>query len=374
MTASADLRRKLRLTAEILFFGVLPLMYVISMYRSNFTDAGGFFDLHVFWRAGQDVLAGHSPYPSPHEITLGRENNFVYPAPMALLFAPLGLASFQLAAAVFTSILFAAIAGSLWLLDVRDWRCYGAALLPMTTMTAISTGTVGPLILLGAAALWRFRDRKAVAAVIACAVVVAKLFMWPLLIWLAATGRLRTAVTALVAAVLVSITGWVALGFAGFTTYPSMLSTLTRVEGGRSYSLYALFQSAGASPTSARLALLILGAALIAAIILLARRPGGDERSFCLSLAAALLLSPIVWAHYLILLIIPIALARPRLSPLWLAPLAFWLATYTAHNHGSTSRIILALAITLAIFVRCDMREKPVLAHAPVEPLQAEAA
>ena len=92
MTASADLRRKLRLTAEILFFGVLPLMYVISMYRSNFADAGGFFDLHVFWRAGQDVLAGHSPYPSPHEITLGRENNFVYPAPMALLFAPLGLA------------------------------------------------------------------------------------------------------------------------------------------------------------------------------------------------------------------------------------------------------------------------------------------
>jgi alpha-1,2-mannosyltransferase len=373
MTASIGLRRNLRLTAEILFFGVLPLLYVISMYRSNFTEAGGFFDLHVFWRAGRDVLAGHSPYPSPHEITLGRENNFVYPAPMALLLAPLGLVSFHVATVIFTSILFASIAGSLWLLDVRDWRCYGAALLPMTTMTAISTGTVGPLILLGSAALWRFRDRKGLAPAIACAVVVAKLFMWPLLIWLAATRRSRTAVTALAAAVLVSLTAWVALGFAGFTDYPSMLTTLTRVEGGRSYSLYALFLSAGASPTSARLALLLVAAALVAGIIVLARRPGGDERSFCLALAAALLLSPIVWAHYLILLLIPIALARPRLSPLWLAPLAFWLATYTAHNHGSTSRIVLALAITLAIFVRCDMREEPVV-HAPVEPLQAEAA
>jgi alpha-1,2-mannosyltransferase len=373
VTRSAALRRKLRFTAEILIFGVLPLLYVISMYRSNFTDAGGFFDLHVFWRAGRDVLAGHSPYPSAHEIALGRENSFVYPAPMALLFAPLGLVSFQLAAALFTSILFAAIAGSLWLLDVRDWRCYGAALLPMTTMTAISTGTVGPLLLLGSAALWRFRDRRPVAAALACAVVVAKLLMWPLLIWLAATRRSRTAVTALVAGVLVSVTAWVALAFAGFTTYPSTLSTLSRVEGGRSYSLYALFLSAGASPTSARLALLVIAAALVTGIIVLARRPEGDERSFCLALAAALLLSPIVWAHYLILLIIPIALARPRLSPLWLAPLAFWLATYTAHNHGSTSRIILALAITLAIFVRCDMRDE-LVAHAPVEPLQAEAA
>src|ERR671936_2055234 len=130
----------IRLAAEILFFGVLPLLYVVSMYRSNFTDAGGFFDLRVFWTAGKDVLAGHSPYPSIHEITLGRENNFVYPAPMALLFAPLGLISFHLAAAFFTAMLFAAVAGSLWILGIRDWRGYGGALVSLTTMNAVSPG------------------------------------------------------------------------------------------------------------------------------------------------------------------------------------------------------------------------------------------
>ena len=31
-----------------------------------------------------------------------------------------------------------------------------------------------------------------------------------------------------------------------------------------------------------------------------------------------------MWLHYLVLLYVPIALARPRLSGLWLLPLALW--------------------------------------------------
>jgi alpha-1,2-mannosyltransferase len=367
-------RTTLREAANISFFVALPLFYVASMYRSNFADAGGFFDLQVFWSAGKDVLAGQSPYPSIHEIGLGRENNFVYPAPMALLFAPLGLVSFHVAAALFTSLLFAAVAGSLWVLGIRDWRCYGAALLPMTTMTAISTGTLSPFIVLGAAVVWRYRDNRAVAGAATGAVVVAKLFMWPLLVWLVATRRRSTATKALAIAVAASAVGWLALSFAGFMDYPSMLATLTRVEGGRSYSLFALLLSAGASTTSARVGLLVAGAALVAAIIVIGRRPGGDERSFGVALAASLLLSPIVWAHYFILLLIPIALSRPRLSPLWFAPLAFWLTTYTAHSQGSTARIVTSLGIMLAIFIRSGLRNERSSILRAVEPVPAEAA
>ena len=49
-----------------------------------------------------------------------------------------------------------------------------------------------------------------------------------------------------------------------------------------------------------------------------------DRRSLTLVLGAALVLSPIVWFHYLLLLFVPIALARPRLSALWLVPLPLW--------------------------------------------------
>ena len=47
-------------------------------------------------------------------------------------------------------------------------------------------------------------------------------------------------------------------------------------------------------------------------------------RSFTLALAAALVLSPIVWLDYFALAAVPLALARPRLSVVWFLPLATW--------------------------------------------------
>src|SRR5205814_10129930 len=48
------------------------------------------------------------------------------------------------------------------------------------------------------------------------------------------------------------------------------------------------------------------------------------RRSLTLALAASLLLSPIVWLHYFVLLVIPLALRWSRFAPAWLVPLLFW--------------------------------------------------
>src|SRR4029078_664105 len=47
-----------------------------------------------------------------------------------------------------------------------------------------------------------------------------------------------------------------------------------------------------------------------------------DRRSFTLALPAALTLTAVVWNHYLLLLFVPVASARPRLSGLWVLPFA----------------------------------------------------
>jgi hypothetical protein len=53
-----------------------------------------------------------------------------------------------------------------------------------------------------------------------------------------------------------------------------------------------------------------------------APRPAeGDCRSLTLALAAGFVLTPILWLHCLVLLVVPIALAQPRLSALCFAPL-----------------------------------------------------
>ena len=63
------------------------------------------------------------------------------------------------------------------------------------------------------------------------------------------------------------------------------------------------------------------------------------------AIAASLALSPVVWLHYLVLLIVPIGAGRDRLALVWFAPLLFWITPGTASN-GSTWRIILVLAFT----------------------------
>ena len=83
---------------------------------------------------------------------------------------------------------------------------------------------------------------------------------------------------------------------------------------------------------------------MIAGIFLAARGAEGDRRALVIAVAGALLATPVLWLHYLDLLFVPIALARPRLSAIWFAPLAFW-ATPLAHSNGSVWRICLVLAV-----------------------------
>jgi hypothetical protein len=57
--------------------------------------------------------------------------------------------------------------------------------------------------------------------------------------------------------------------------------------------------------------------------------------------------------HYLVLLVVPTALYRPRFGAAWLVPLAYWYLP-GQQNHGSAWNIILmavltSLALTLAI-------------------------
>src|SRR5919201_385046 len=131
--------------------------------------------------------------------------------------------------------------------------------------------------------------------------------------------------------VAVCVTGtlgaWAILGFAGLRQYPSLLGKLTDLVGPQSYSLYAFALSVGAPRTVAHAVVYAAGAAMLATVFVLARRRDGDRRAFTLALAAALVLSQVVWPHYLAFLFVPIALARPRLAWIWAAPLVLWMIT-----------------------------------------------
>src|SRR5438046_1985261 len=117
-------------------------------------------DFHVaFWPAGHRVLHGMTPYADPTAPQVAKATAFVYPAPAAVLFAPFALLGRNLADALFIGMQLAAAALTLRVLEVRDWRVYGATYLWGSVASGWVTGNVTLLLALAVAAAWRWRAR-----------------------------------------------------------------------------------------------------------------------------------------------------------------------------------------------------------------------
>jgi hypothetical protein len=281
------------------------------------------------------LLDGDSPYPG-----------YAYPPLTAYLFVPFAAASSL--AWIWTVILVASVPGALWLLGVRDWRCYPVALAWPPVLQAVSTGNVTLVVLLGSAAAWRWRERLVRVGVAGALTVAVKLVAWPLAVWLASTRRWAAALVTVVGAALVSLALWAPLRFRGLTAYPDTLRDLDATFAPDGYSVEQLLLAFGAS---SGLAVVCTWVAALAALggCLVAGRRGDDRLSFALALAAMVLVNPIVWLHSLALLLGIVAVLRPRLSVAWLLPLVLLAVVETGNGHGTDRQLVLTVAVaTLA--------------------------
>lgn len=343
--------------------GAAAAVWAVKIYydplKRHVDGAGAPHDLDVFLRAAGKVLNGASPY------AFDGDKTFAYPPFLAWLVAPLHPLSSSAAAIVWFVLSLAMVALALWLLELRDWRCYALVFVFLFTRSSIDLGTIEPLLLLTVAAAWRWRDAAWRTGSAVGAAIVLKLFLWPLAIWLALMGRLRAAAVAVGVAITLAVVSWAAIGFAGIGDYPGVLRRLANDESTSSYSVVALGVRAHMPLLAARIIAVLVALALLAAAAWVAR----DERrtprdrdiaTLTITLAAALAASPIVWVHYFLLLLVPLALTRPRLSPLWFVPLAFHPLGEAAWPAGDARKLGLALIATLVILgaavVRADWR------------------
>ena len=316
-------------------------------------------DLDVFLRAAGKVLATASPY------AFNGDKTFAYPPFLAWLLAPLHALSSSAAGFVWTVLSLGMVGFALWLLELRDWRCYALSFVFLFTRSSIDLGTIEPLLLLVVAAAWHWRDRVLESVGAVALAIVLKLFLWPLAVWLALTRRFRDGLAAVALAVALAAASWAAIGFAGLAEYPGVLRHLADDESTSSYSVVALGVRAHLPTLAARIISVLVALALLAAAAWIARDEHRSPRdrdvaTLTLALAAALCASPIVWVHYFLFLLVPLALIRPRLSLLWFVPFAFQPLGEAAWPAGNARNLGLALAATLVILgaavVRTDWR------------------
>jgi alpha-1,2-mannosyltransferase len=230
---------------------------------------------------------------------------------------------------------------------VTDRRCYIAVLLAIPVLQTIGLGTIEPLLVLALALAWRYRDRGLLGTVPLGFAIAAKLFLWPVVLWLVVTGRIRRSVETVAAALGMLFVPWALLGFHELTSYPHMLQLLVKTEQATSWAF----------PFSGLFGANVLAADLATVVILVAvsRSGDGDRRAFSVSVLACLLVSPLVWLHYYVVLVVPIALASRRFSPVWLVPaLVPWPFT---DSHAELSVKVWAYAVLAIVALLTLLRQ-----------------
>jgi len=328
----AGIRHALFQASTVVVFAVLPVALTLMLLGANVAKKPFLYDFNGgLYQAGRAIASGQSPYRADfveRRAALMRLSDRpdlavisvpVYPPPVLLAAVPFSSLPYPVAGVLFMLLSIAALIAGLYLLGVRDWRCFGVAFLSWPVLHGAILGALTPLLVLGMGLL--------------------------------ATRRLRTAALAAALVIVGTVSAWALIGFAGMSSYPQMLASLDSLSAGASVSPVAALLALGVGATIAQLLAGAVAVTLLGAAWSLCRRPDGDRLAMGLAVVAALIASPMVWPHYFALAFVPIALLSPRLSPLWFVPLLTWLAP-VAQSTGHALAILPYLAISVLLAVR----------------------
>jgi alpha-1,2-mannosyltransferase len=275
-------------------------------------------DLSVFVRAGQAVAHGVSPYVDASSPSVWSGHAFVYPYLVAWCFIPFAALSMTATGLLYYLASVAAVVATVRMLGGPRVGAVPIvlALTAEPVVRALQLGTLNVWLLFGLAVAWRHRRNTAVVVAAVAAVIVAKLFLFPMLAWLVLSRRLRAAALATLVSVGVVVVG---CGMADLSvgSFVHMLSVLSDHEAPQSSSITALLHRLDAGSLVATAGAMLLAALLVAGGWARARRSRDERYLFSACVLASIAASPIVWSHYFaLLLVIPLIFRWRRPSQL----------------------------------------------------------
>ena len=336
-------------TAALCFLAVVLMAGVVSLSAAK--GLLGWDVRFAYVPAAEAVLHGHSPYPGLHDPILDDQKGYVYPPQLLLVLVPLTPLPVGVAGSLVAVFMLALLLLTLRVLDVRDARCYAAALLWVPSVSGVLLSNVSIPMALALAVLWRYRNVVWPSALALGLSASAKVLLWPMFVWMLATRRYRGSLLAVAIGVIVTLAAWAAIGFDGLTSYPSLLRRLSEIQAHRSYSIVGMASALGLGESVGRALTVLVGVGLLTACVMFAKRDD-EPRSFTCAVAATLALSPIVWLHYLVLLLVPLAVSRPRFSVIWLLPVLLWVSPKPGYAEGiATFMPALAAVILVAVML-----------------------
>ena len=343
-------------TTALVFVAVVAMAGLVGLSAAE--GLLGWDVRFAYLPAAEAVLDGRSPYPGIDDPILEEQKGYVYPPQLLFLLMPLTPLPAGVASGFVALGMIALLLATLRVLEVRDVRCYAAALLWVPAISGVLLSNVSIPLAFALAVAWRYRERVWPPGIAVGLSVSAKLLSWPILVWMVAMRRVRAAIAAVVIGAGVTLAAWAAIGFDGLGGYPDLLRRLSEIQAERSYSFAGMASALGLGSAVANAVMLLVGGGLLVWCVVLGRR-GDDVRSFTCAVAATLALSPIVWLHYLVALLVPLAVARPRFTWIWLLPVVLWISPKPGYAEGYETFGPAAIATILLVALLLPPRRSP---------------
>ena len=275
------------------------------------------YDFRAYWAAGSRVLAGQPAYDTAYQ-SAGGFGLFYYPPTFIPLVLPFALLPEMAAVWTWTALSIAALVGGIALLPVSARIRWSIALLAAVSwpaLYAVKLGQVGPLLLLLFAAGWRWNELPGMTGWTGGVGAAVKIQPGTILVW--ALVRRRFHDFARGAAVLV-ILALFATWLAGLSAWGDFLTLIGRVSDPiatpHNFTVGAVAYQAGV-PRDAAALLQWASMAVAVVILVVAALRLSAVSSYMVALIASQLLSPILWDHYAMLLLVPVA---------WLLSRGWW--------------------------------------------------
>jgi hypothetical protein len=317
--------------------GIAGVAWILLSAFSFVKSPGWGYDFEAYLLAAYRLAHGESPYlawtlaapfrPGPYGL-------YLYAPPLAVALLPLTALSVPASTAVWFVVRGLLLIGSCLLMPLR-WQTravvLGVAAISEAVLVDMNLGNVSLLVLFASVVAWRFLDRPAGAASIAFAMTVRPTFAI-YFVWWVLRRRWREIVVCLVTGLAIILLTLPFVGISGYRDFLTLLRNLSDVTGVPNNQDFGSAVARLGLPSLASTAALFLGY-LIAVVAIVVSLRRGAEISYLVTLGATLLLSPLLWDHYLVLVLpaMGFLLERRTVAGATLALLTlFWMPAWLA--------------------------------------------
>ena len=299
------------------------------------------FDFQSYHQAAQRVLAGKPLYDTSI-LQTGGFGLFYYPPPFVFAILPFAWLDPVAASWAWLGLSVAMMLGAIFLMPVRAsirWATLLLAGLSWPVAYALKLGQVGPLLLLLFALGWRWLDAPVRFGVVGAIGAVVKIQPGLVLGWALLTRRWMAVAVGAAVLVLAVVVSTVLLG--GMSVWTDFLTLLRNVSDPittpHNFTPGAVAYQAGL-PSGLAASVQVVSTALVVVAVVASALLLRPEASYLVAVVASQLISPILWDHYAMLLLLPVA---------WLLERRQWWAALIAL---STSSFVLLVSLPPALY------------------------